>query len=120
MEEEEALTTEIQQADKYRESIHCSGLRPPSDLPRHLLAKVELQPCWCKQDSILHVHDCEVPRLKLKEFARDLTQWTPFWESFQARVSFRIFVKGGQTHQLQSYRGVRTVVILKCFFIHKE
>ena len=28
----------------------------------------------------------KLPRLKLKSFAGDLTQWTPFWESFEAAV----------------------------------
>ena len=79
IEEEGALTTEIQQADEYRESIHSYLLRIEAALglatpPTGGAAAVD-------KTAPSTSTTVKLPRLKLKAFTGDLTQWTPFWES---------------------------------------
>ena len=85
--EEEALTTEIQQADEYRESIHSyllkieAALRLATPPTGGATAPVDVSKTAPSTSTTV-----KLPRLKLKAFAGDLTQWTPFWESFEAAV----------------------------------
>jgi len=87
IEEEEALTNEIQQADTYRESIHSYLLRieaalgTPAATPPTGRATLPTagETATASTSTIV-----KLPRLKLKAFAGDLTQWTPFWQSFKA------------------------------------
>ena len=85
--EEEALTAEIQQADEYRESIHSYLLRIEAALglatpPSGGAAAARVDKTAPSMSTTV-----KLPRLRLKAFAGDLTQWTPFWEYFQAATS---------------------------------
>ena len=87
IEEEEVLTTEIQQADKYRESIHSYLLRIEAALrPATPPAGGATAPADASKTVPSTSTTVKLPRLKLKAFAGDVTQWTPFWESFEAAV----------------------------------
>ena len=57
----------------------CSGLRPLWVSLHQPL--VELQKTAPSTSTTV-----KLPRVKLKAFTGDLTQWTPFWESFEAAV----------------------------------
>ena len=87
IEEEEALTTEIQQADEYRESIHSyllrieAALRPATPPAGGTTASADTSKTAPSTSTT-----GKLPRLKLRAFAADLTQWTPFWESSEATV----------------------------------
>lgn len=89
IEEEEALTNEIQQADTYRESIHSYLLRieaalgTPAATPP--IGRATL-PTAGETVTAPTSTTAKLPRLKLKAFAGDLTQWTLFWQSFEAAV----------------------------------
>ena len=87
IEEEEALTTEIQQADEYRESIHSYLLRIEAALvPATPPTSGATGPIDVDKTAPSTSTTVKLPRLKLRAFAGDLTQWTPFWESFEAAV----------------------------------
>lgn len=89
IEDEEALTNEIQQADTYRESIHSYLLRIEAALgtPAATLSigRATL-PTAGETVTAPTSTTVKLPRLKLKAFAGDLTEWTPFWQSFKAAV----------------------------------
>ena len=87
IEEEEALTAEIQQGDKYRESIHSYLLRIEATLrPATPPAGGAKAPADASKAAPSTSTTVKLPRLKLKAFAGNITQWTPFWESFEAAV----------------------------------
>lgn len=80
IEEEEVLTTEIQQADEYRESMLSyllrieATLRPATPPTGRATASADASKTAPSMSTTV-----KLPRLKLKAFAGDLTEWTPFW-----------------------------------------
>ena len=90
LEDEAAVTTEIEQTDGYRETIRSSLLKiekvlskiaaPPTTAPT---APAATPTALAATPSTSRV---KLPKLKLRPFGGELTQWTSFWESFEAAV----------------------------------
>ena len=87
IEDEDALTAEIQQADEYRESIHSYLLRIEAALEKATTATPPTTGATPTAAAATPTTaTVKLPRLKLRAFAGELTQWTPFWESFEVAV----------------------------------
>ena len=89
IEDEEALATEIEQADGYKETIFSaliridratkstSSLTDPATTPA---TDVRATPTTASSKRV------RLPKMQLRSFGGDPTKWTSFWESFEAAV----------------------------------
>ena len=89
IEDEEALTEEIEQADGYRESILSALIRIDeldktlpidTDSHPHRHSPIDATPAGSRSSRV------RLPNLQLRSFGGDLTKWTSFWESFESAV----------------------------------
>ena len=89
IDDEEALASEIEQADGYKEGVFQALIKidrvtkaPPASISPttpvegedHILSPVSRSSCVRR------------PKLQLRSFSGDLTKWTSFWESFKSAV----------------------------------
>lgn len=81
--DEASVTTEIEQNDGYRESIRSTLLKIDN-----ALGKVATLPiaATATPSALATTSRVKLPKLKLRPFGGELTQWTSFWESFEAAV----------------------------------
>ena len=82
--EEDALATEIERADNYKSEIYAvlvriskalklaTSLVPPTHIPTRKVMPAELS--------------VRLPKLSIKPFNGDITQWTTFWDSFKSAI----------------------------------
>ena len=77
------MATEIEQTDAYRETIHASLLKIEKALVVTPPATTTSPPMPVTMPATSRV---KLPKLKLRLFGGELTQWTSFWESFEAAV----------------------------------
>ena len=89
IDDETALTSEIEQADSYKETIFSALIKvdtllkvPPTTPPTH----VSTTPPATTATLATKTNAVRLPKLHLKHFNDDLTKWTSFWESFEAAV----------------------------------
>ena len=88
IDDETALTEEIEQADGYKETIFSALINaykllkdPPTTPPTPIVATPPATTTpTAKSNSV------RLPKLQLRHFNGDLTRWTSFWESFEAAV----------------------------------
>ena len=85
--EEDSLTTEIEQADDYKSEIYAALVRidkalklttppvPPTPVSTH-----EITSARAPEPSV------RLPKLSMKPFNGDITQWTTFWDSFKSAI----------------------------------
>ena len=85
--DEDALATEIEQADDYKSEIYAALVRidkalklatppaPPTPSTTH-----EVSTARAPEPSV------RLPKLSLKPFNGDITQWTTFWDSFKSAI----------------------------------
>ena len=85
--EEDALATEIERADDYKSEIYAAIVSidkalklttppaPPAPFPTR-----ELTPARAPEPSV------RLPKLSIKPFNGDITQWTTFWDSFKSAI----------------------------------
>ena len=88
--EEEALATEIEQADDFKSEIYAALVRidkalklttplaPPTPAP--IVATHETTPARALGPGV------RLPKLSIKPFYGDITQWTTFWDSFKSSI----------------------------------
>ena len=88
IDDEAAVTTEIEQTDGYRETIRSSLLKIEKALDKPL--EVVTPPTTTTMPSTPATTPAtsrvKLPKLKLRLLGGKLTQWTSFWESFEAAV----------------------------------
>ena len=85
--EEDALVTEIERADDYKSEIYAALVRinkalklamspaPPIHIPTR-----EVMPARAQEPNV------RLPKLSIKPFNGDVTQWTTFWDSFKSAI----------------------------------
>ena len=75
---EVAITTEIEQTDGYRDTMHSSLLKS-----ERVLGKIVTPPTTndCAPYPAPTTSKLKLPKLKLRPFGGELTQWTSFWEA---------------------------------------
>ena len=88
--EEDALTTEIEQADDYKSEIYAALVRidktlklathPTPPTPAPAAATREATHARVPEPSV------RLPKLSIKPFNGDITQWTTFWDSFKSAI----------------------------------
>ena len=90
--EEDALATEIEQADDYKSDIYAALVKIDKALKLISLAAIptpaptaspthhEVPPIRVPEPSV------RLPKLSIKPFSGDLTQWTTFWDSFNSAI----------------------------------
>ena len=91
IEEEEALASEIEQADDYKEGVFRALIRidriteaPPTSISLTASAEGGVRAPPPAPDSRW---SCErLPKLQLRSFGGELTRWTSFWESLESAV----------------------------------
>ena len=86
IDDEAAVTTEIEQTDGYRETIHSSLLKIEKALGKIVAPPTAAASTPCTPVITTTTSRVKLPNLKLRSFGRELTQWTSFWESFEAAV----------------------------------
>ena len=80
------LTTKIEQTDGYRGTIHSSLLKIEKALGK-IVAPPTVATTTPSMSAITpSTSRVKLPKLKLRPFGGELTQWTSFWESFEATV----------------------------------
>ena len=85
--DDDALASEIEQADDYKESVFNALIKidqltktPPSPTPGTPPTDVRAPPPDVRSSRV------RLPKLQLRSFGGDLTKWTSFWESFESAV----------------------------------
>ena len=85
--EEDALATEIERADDYKSEIYAALVwidkalklatspAPPIHVPTR-----EVTPARAPEPNV------RLPKLSIKPFNGDITQWTTFWDSFKSAI----------------------------------
>ena len=85
--EEDALATEIERADDYNSEIYAALVRIDKALklatspapPIHVPTR-EVTPARAPESNM------RLPKLSIKPFNGDITQWTTFWDSFKSAI----------------------------------
>ena len=86
IDDEAAVTTEIEQTDGYRETIHSSLLKIEKALGKIVAPPTAATTTPSTSATTPTTSRVKLPKLKLRPFGGELTQWTSFWESFEAAV----------------------------------
>ena len=90
--EEDALATEIEQADDYKSDIYAALVKIDKALKLISLAAIPTpaptaSPTHHEVPPIRVPEPCvRLPKLSIKPFSGDLTQWTTFWDSFNSAI----------------------------------
>ena len=87
IDEEDALATEIEQADGYKETIYSALIK--IDRATKSRSPVSTPPPATPVDKPAdagRTSRVRLPKIQLRSFGGDLTKWTSFWESFKAAV----------------------------------
>ena len=89
IEDETALTEEIEQADDYKKTLFSALIKadkllkdPPTTPPTPVTAT----PPATTTTPTAKSNSVRLPKLQLRHFNGELTRWTSFWESFEAAV----------------------------------
>lgn len=83
--EEDALVTEIEQADEYKSDIYGALVKIDKALKRTTPSAPptparDVTPARAPEPSV------RLPKLSIKPFSGDITQWTTFWDSFKSAI----------------------------------
>ena len=81
IEEDEALASEIEQVDNYKEGVFQALIR----IDRVTKAPSTRSPSTSIEGEARSSH-VRLPKLQLQSFNGDLTKWTSFWQSFESAV----------------------------------
>ena len=92
IEDDDALTSEIKQADGYKESVfnaliridHIMKASPTRSFPTLLTAAPPREIRASHSD--FRLSRVRFPKLQLRSFGGNFTKWTSFWESFESAV----------------------------------
>lgn len=87
--EEEALATEIEQADDFKGEIYAALVRIDKVLKRTTPASPPTPPTVAAHEATLTRApgpSVRLPKLSIKPFNGDITQWTTFWDSFKSAI----------------------------------
>lgn len=79
--EEDALVTEIEQADEYKSDIYGALVKIDKALKR----TTPSAPPTPARD-VTPEPRVRLPKLSIKPFSGDITQWTTFWDSFKSAI----------------------------------
>jgi len=82
--DDEAVVEDIERADEFKETVFNSLI-----LIDHLMMKLKVQDPTVsdtRPPTFLSHMRVKLPKLHLRSFSGDLTQWTSFWDSFQSAV----------------------------------
>ena len=89
IDDETALTEEIEQVDGYKETIFSAMIKNDKllkDPPTAPYTPVVATPPATTTAPTVRANAVRLPKLQLRHFNGDLTKWTSFWESFEAAV----------------------------------
>ena len=86
--EEDKVTTEIEQADSFKEGIYASMIRIDECTTVRAVSAMSpapptLDPCASTSQDRDRV---KLPKLTLHPFNGEMTQWTTFWESYESAI----------------------------------
>ena len=77
----EELTKEIEEADAFKENIFRALAKIDSNLREHSRTEASDRPSRASASS-----QAKLPKLELRPFNGDVTQWMTFWDSFKSAV----------------------------------
>jgi len=86
--EEDNISTEIEQADTFKDRIYTSLVKIDRATPTAPPAGARTHPRTSPPggDERPSTHQVKLPKLSIKPFGGDITQWFSFWDSYDAAI----------------------------------